>query len=112
MHVLMDKKLSSFILTILWFSFIISPLQITAQDYTLIQKLPAKNASFATDYLGNLYLINDYNLSLYDSNGNFIKKFEEYKSGKISSIDVSNPLKILVYYADFMIVKVLDKTLH
>ncbi|MEZ4979704.1 MAG: hypothetical protein R2772_10455 [Chitinophagales bacterium] len=82
-----------------------------AQNYQLIKSLPAKEVKIVTDYLANLYLIENYRLSLYDKNGNSSFIYEDYSHGKISSVDVSDPLKILVYYEDYMHLKVLDKTL-
>lgn len=107
MQCLMEKK--SIYLSLLILSF--SSQSANAQNYQLIKSIPAKEAKIVSDYLANLYLIENYRLSLYDKNGNSSYIYEDYSHGKISSVDVSDPLKILVYYEDYMHLKVLDKTL-
>ncbi|MEZ4915959.1 MAG: hypothetical protein R2836_03115 [Chitinophagales bacterium] len=83
----------------------------TAQQYTLVKEIKAKNASMLTDAFGNLYVIEAYRLTLYDADGNKKGVFEDYKSGEIGYVDVVNPMKVLVYFQDFMIAKVLDRNL-
>lgn len=64
-----------------------------------------------TDHFGNLYVVKDFRITLFDLNGKQLFVFEDYTSGKISHIDVTDPMKIIVYYKDFMVVRLLDKTL-
>jgi hypothetical protein len=68
---------------------------------------------FYVDNLNNIYLLNKNNqIKKLNSNGdsiavsNALKKF-----GDIYSADVSNPLKILVYYKDFSSIIILDRFL-
>lgn len=64
------------------------------------------------DDLGNIYLVTDRNeLRKYNAEGKLLKFFNVVSNGRISSIDVSNPLKILLYYPDFNRVTILDQTL-
>lgn len=69
-----------------------------------------KNAEI--DNLGRIYLVTDKNILI-----NYRPDFKEMyrhantKSGAISSIDVSNPLKITVFYDNFNKVKIFDNTL-
>ena len=64
------------------------------------------------DNLGRIYLVTDKNILI-----NYRPDFKEMyrhantKSGAISSIDVSNPLKITVFYDNFNKVKIFDNTL-
>ena len=106
---LMGKKLhyAILILSLLFISIKTT----TAQQYTLVKEIKAKNASMLTDAFGNLYVIEAYRLTLYDADGNKKGVFEDYKSGEISYVDVINPMKVLVYFQDFMIAKVLDRNL-
>ena len=69
-----------------------------------------KNAEI--DNLGRIYLVTDKNILI-----NYRPDFKEMyrhantKSGAISSIDVSNPLKITVFYDNFNKIKIFDNTL-
>lgn len=67
---------------------------------------------FDIDKLENLYVIRESKLSLYSKG--FIDKEYEFsadKYGEISSLDVSNPHKLLLYYRDFQTLLLLDNTL-
>lgn len=67
---------------------------------------------FETDALGRIWVVDQKNqIHLYDENG--IKKysFADNRLGPITSIDVSNPLKALIFYGDFGIIRFLDNTL-
>ena len=86
----------------------------TTLQYKLIHKIQGSYTDFAIDNLGNIFLINNNNQikklnQQYDSIGVFndTKRF-----GKIFSIDVSNPLKLLVYYKDFNTIVTLDRFLN
>lgn len=83
----------------------------SAQTYSPIKSIQSKGADISTDYLGNLYIVNEFRLSKYDMDGKALHVYEDYTNGRITSIDVSNPMKIIIFYEDFMKLKVLDKTL-
>lgn len=93
-------------------------LQANAADSTvnvkLVQTIQGSFADFSVDNLGNLYLLTTTNQikkinEKFDSVGLFndVKRY-----GNIYSIDASNPLKILVYYKDFLTIAVLDRFLN
>ncbi|MBS1495337.1 MAG: hypothetical protein JSU03_03655 [Bacteroidetes bacterium] len=65
------------------------------------------------DVLDNLYVITDANqLIKINANGDSVASFNDVKKyGNPSFIDVSNPLKILVYYQGFSTVVILDRLL-
>jgi len=68
---------------------------------------------FTVDNLGNLYILgkND-ELKKIDANGDSVGVFNAVKRyGQLYSIDVTNPLKILLYYKDFGTVLTLDRYL-
>ncbi len=68
--------------------------------------------NFATlDNLGNLYLVKDDELLKYLANGRFFVRYSNLKLGNISSIDVTNPLKLMLYYRDFQQIVFLDDQL-
>lgn len=99
----------------LFFLFGISIIANAQKDsaFTLIKKIPGTYKAFEVDNLGNIYLFNASGQlkklnSNYDSSGVFndIKRF-----GVPSNIDVSNPLKILLYYKKYSTIVVLDRFL-
>jgi len=71
----------------------------------------AEGQMIATDKLGNLWVAGGNRLLKYSPGQKAPLPYQEYRFGKIGMIDVSNPLKPLVYFPDFMTVVVLDKFL-
>jgi len=69
---------------------------------------------FSVDNLGNIYVINsDNQLKKLSPRGDSLAVFNDVRRyGKIGSIDVTNPLKILVYYRDFTTIVELDRFLN
>ncbi len=71
-----------------------------------------ENVDFiTTDQLGNVYLIKNNRVSKYDKSGKFERSYSNSLSGNISSVDVSDPLRIMIYFADFNQIVFLDNTL-
>ncbi len=68
---------------------------------------------FSIDNLGNIYLISTNNqIKKIDSKLDSIAIYSDSKRfGNLFSIDVSNPLKIMVYYRDFATIVILDRQL-
>lgn len=79
--------------------------------YVLLDSFPVKANSITVDNFSNFYAVGDNQILKFDRDGKFLVRFEEVKNGKIGSVDVSNPFKLLVYYPDFMNAIVLDKFL-
>ncbi|HVX49985.1 MAG TPA: hypothetical protein VHB48_07500 [Chitinophagaceae bacterium] len=86
---------------------------------TTLQLIPVKTITgtykdFYIDNLNNIYLVNQNNQvkkmsDKYDS----IAVFNDTRRyGDIYSLDVSNPLKLIVYYKDFNTILVLDRFLN
>ena len=69
---------------------------------------------FTVDNLDNIYLLNSRNqLSKYNSAGDSIAVYNDVrKFGQVSLLDVSNPLRILLYYKDFGTIVMLDNYLN
>ena len=70
--------------------------------------------NFTVDNLGFVYLLSsDNQLKKIGSNGDSIGVFNDVKRyGKLYSMDVSNPLKVLLYYKDYCTIVVLDRFLN
>ncbi|MGL4598546.1 MAG: hypothetical protein ACRCYO_13595 [Bacteroidia bacterium] len=64
-----------------------------------------------TDPLGNVYLAQNDELNKYDASGNLVRNYSDKTFGTISSIDATNPLRILVFNRDFARIAFLDNTL-
>lgn len=93
-------------------------MQTFAADTTLhLQKNKMISGSFSnfyTDNLQNIYLISSSTNSIkkLSGNGDSIAVFNNtVRYRKIGSLDVTNPLKVLVYYKDFSTLVVLDRFL-
>ena len=81
--------------------------------YRLIASISGDIADFTVDNLDNVYVLTSTDqLKKYGPNGDSVAVFNNVKKfGKLSSIDVSNPLKVLLYYKDFSTIVVLDRLL-
>lgn len=49
---------------------------------------------------GNIYLVNGSKLSKLDENGKLLRSFDDSFLGDIYSVDVDNPMKIMVFYRE------------
>lgn len=82
-------------------------------SFELIKKIPGNYIYLNVDVLDNIYLINNGNrLIKLNSNGDSLAVFNDVKKyGNPTLLDVSNPLKILLYYKPFSTVVILDRLL-
>lgn len=82
--------------------------------FKIIKKITGDIVDFTVDNLDNIYILNSRNqVKKLNSNGDSVGVFNDVKNyGKASLIDVSNPLKVLLYYRDFATVVVLDRFLN
>lgn len=85
----------------------------TNQSYKMIASIAGDVVNFTVDNLDNVYVINSMDqLKKYNSNGDSVAVFNNIKNfGKVSMMDVSNPLKVLLYYKDFSTIVILDRLL-
>ena len=85
------------------------------QDSTFkyLKTIPGSYTYLDVDVLGNIYLITEKNqLKKIRPNGDSLAVFNDVKKfGNPTLLDVSNPLKILLYYKNFSTVVVLDRFL-
>jgi len=106
------KKLLHFIS----FLMMLSATGIAQSDtsFLLIKKIKGDIADFAVDNLDNIYVLNSRNqLKKYDAKGDSAGIYNDVKKfGQASLIDVSNPLKVLLYYKDFATIVILDRFLN
>jgi len=80
-------------------------------SFELIRQLQVTGTSITSDYLGNVYAINDNEIAKYSSTGSLISSFSDKNAGTITSVDASNPLRVQVFYQDFGQIIYLDDVL-
>lgn len=82
--------------------------------FTLVKKINGEITAFEVDYLDNIYLLTGTDqLKKLNEQGDSVAVFNNVRNyGKVSKIDVSNPLRVLLYYKDFSTVLVLDRLLN
>jgi len=85
---------------------------IPAQErFELVNTIEGKYTQIEADRMGDCYVVtNEQNLHKLSSVGDTLYTFED-KSFLVSHVDVSNPLKVLVYANSQNTIKFLDKTL-
>ena len=92
------------------------PVLVSAQNdkpYNLTASITGDVVDFTVDNLDNVYVLTSTDqLKKYNANGDSVAVFNNVKKfGKVSTVDVSNPLKVLLYYKDFSTIVVLDRLL-
>lgn len=106
----MQKQLSIFFL-LFTFCFV----SIAQSDSTFVPfvKIKGDIVAFAADNFDNIYLLNSSDqIKKINENGDSVAVFNNVRRyGKVAQIDVSNPLRVLLYYKDFSTVVVLDRLL-
>lgn len=99
------KIISVLVFSLITFSF-------TADDELKTLFVIKSNADyFITDNLGNTYLIKGEEIKKYGQTGDLLKIFSNKTIGKITSVDATNPLRILVFYKDFATILIIDDLL-
>lgn len=100
----MLKKITILIFLSVCFAFV--------NDVPIKQKcIKQKSDWMKVDNVGNMYFVKGDEILKYNAKGDLIKTYSNKKYGKISSIDVSNALRILVFYKDFSQLIILDSQL-
>lgn len=86
----------------------------TDTSFKLIRVVNGDIVAFTVDNLDNIYLLSSTNqVKKINANGDSVAIFNDVKKfGQASLIDVSNPLKVLLYYPDFATIVVLDRLLN
>ena len=82
-----------------------------SSSFTFIGTYETKANLIAIDNFSNFYTADDNRVFKFSPDGTYLYPYEEFKYGKIGLLDVSNPMKVLVFCPDFMTVIVLDKFL-
>lgn len=80
-------------------------------EYEMICKIPLEGGTFTTDNLQDVYVYTGNVLKKYDAHGKMLYLHGDKSYGSISSVDVTDPLKVMVFYKDFPEIVLLDNTL-
>jgi hypothetical protein len=80
-------------------------------NYKLVAAVESDATIAAIDKFGNCYLASSNKLWKYSPDGKQLYPYEEFRYGSIGSIDVTNPLKIVVFFPGVMKAIVLDRFL-
>lgn len=96
-------------------NFLLTAFIAAAQDsaFQLQRTIPLAATDFAVDHLENIYILTATDrLKKFNAAGDSVGVFNDVKRyGKIYSIDVSNPLRVLLFYKDFSSIVLLDRLL-
>jgi len=97
--------------------FLVAVCNTQAQDssfFTPAKTVEGEFVDFTVDNLGNYYLLSkDNQLKKLNNRGDSMGVFNDVRRyGKLYSIDVTNPLKVLLYYKNFSTIVVLDRFLN
>ncbi len=90
--------------------FLVFCLGLQAQ-WDQIKEVEIGTGVFHVDFSGNIYLVDNSSIKKLDSEGKTANTYTNSMFGAIHSVDVSNPFRILLFYADFNYVIFLDNTL-
>ncbi len=78
-----------------------------------IARIDTVAKSVYADNLDNIYLLSDRDeLLKYDAKGKLKWRYSNNRFGKLHSVDVSDPLRVVLFYADFQQVVVLNNNLN
>lgn len=81
-------------------------------SFHLTLTLPVRVRFATSDNLGFIYLITQQNaIEKYAPDGRLLTRYTNNRLGVAAALDVTNPLKVLVWYADFRTVVFLDRSL-
>lgn len=88
------------------------PMVMQAQDrFQLLSEIPCTATYLTVDHLGNLYTLEGSRLTCLDSNLRVKRTFSNLVDGVYSSVDVADPLKIVLFSREFDRIRFLDQNL-
>jgi len=78
-----------------------------------LKTMPVAITDLAVDNLDNLYLLTTTDqLKKYNAAGDSVSAYNDVRRyGKLHAVDVTNPLKLLLFYKDFSTIVILDRQL-
>lgn len=106
--------MKKFLLTAIIAMLSICSIAQTDTSFRFIKAIKGDIAAFTIDNLDNIYLLSSTNqVKKLNANGDSVAVYNNVKRyGQATLIDVSNPLKVLLYYRDFATIVMLDRFLN
>lgn len=92
-------------------SFVLIAFSFRAPEYRKVAVIPVQSSFITSDDLGNCYIVRSNMLEKYSDTGTLMKTYSNKNFGDITHVDVSNPMKPMIFYKDFAQVVLLDNTL-
>ena len=99
------RKIYFLLITLTAFAFV-------TDQFSLVKTISIKTDFITTDNLGNCYAVRGNILEKYDYKGTLLKTYSNKQYGKISFVDATNPLKLLVFYNGFLQGMLLKKRVY
>lgn len=98
-----------FLIAVIVFAFVGSNAQ---SPMSIIKSIPIEASNLQVDELGNAYLLRKDNaLIKYNEAGDSIANYIAIANGDIAVVDVTNPLRVMLYYSKFAKMVLLDRML-
>jgi len=91
--------------------FVLAAFSGFAQHSKLVTVIETKADIITTDIQSNIYVVKGNELSKYNKTGKLLYKYSNKNLGNIDFVDVSNMLKPLLFYKNFLQIIYLDNTL-
>ncbi len=86
--------------------------QVSAQEYTFIAKIDTAAKIAKVDNFGNLFVVTPKNeLLKFNPNGKFLWNYTNKSYGEIAQLDVTDPLRVILYYPAYQQAVVLNNNL-
>lgn len=83
-----------------------------SQEYTLMAKIDTIAKIATVDNFGNLFVVTPQNeLLKFNNTGKLLWNYSNRTYGEIKLLDVTDPLRVILYYADFQQIVVLNNNL-
>lgn len=83
-----------------------------AQAFQVIRSVPVKAGILEVDELGNAYVVRKDNaLIKFNESTDSVANYISIANGEITDVDVTNPLRVMLYYAGFAKLVLLDRML-
>ena len=70
-------------------------------DYQLVREIKVKGQQHYSDPLGNIYIIDGNEISRYNLQFQVVGRYSNAFLGQPASLDVSDPMRMLVFYKDY-----------
>lgn len=97
-----------YLLLVMW----LSGTSLYAQQYTFIAKIDTAAKMATVDNLGNLFVVTPKNeLLKFNSQGKFLWNYTNKSYGDLVQLDVTDPLRVILYYPSYQQVVVLNNNL-